>query len=211
MKTTTTLMEIMQSELINGGFNEFYNESLHTFFFDKYSFIKKIMACDDDTYPIITKKFFNNYSFDESFDREFKRTFINSFINRQPQKQTLEMFASDVVSLSLQLETYITQVYKNIDNYLQGLSNSSNNNSGSSLRDSRALNSDLPQDNINLNVDDTVLNYGNQNIITRDKESRDSKGTTQSTRYSIDDIDKLYDMKMKIFREYDRKCFLQIW
>ncbi len=47
-KHTTTLMDILRSELIKRGENEFINDGRLTFFDDKYAFIEKVAKFDDD-------------------------------------------------------------------------------------------------------------------------------------------------------------------
>ena len=107
-KHTTTLMDILRSELIKRGENEFINDGRLTFFDDKYAFIEKVAKFDDDVYDIVTKHFFGNRSYpDKTIDRNFKEAFTNRFMDRQIGRQTMEAFQSQVVTLFIQYSEYI--------------------------------------------------------------------------------------------------------
>ena len=91
MKTTTTLHEIIQSELINSGNSEFFNENQLTFFDKDYSFVQKIMRYDEDIQKICDDMFFGHISLNtKESDLKFKREFINRFYNREIGLQTVE-------------------------------------------------------------------------------------------------------------------------
>lgn len=114
---------------------------------------------------------------------------------------------------------------------------------GASDTEHREANTTLPQSEINLDVNNDVLNFADDNTISKDKNvyledttsSGDRNGNINSNRdgtqdnernhdqdtntvnngltksYYIDNLDKLYDMRERIFDEFDKKCFLQIW
>lgn len=90
-----------------------------------------------------------------------------------------------------------------------------------------------------MNVNDDELTYADENRISKDKNNgnrsingkgdsdRELKGTgtndrnaNQNTKdnhteitktYTLENLEKLYNMKERLYEEYDRKCFLQIW
>lgn len=205
-------MNLIQSELIKKGKNEFFNENQLSFFDDRFAFIKKVMNYDDDIHEIVTEKIFVGFTFSTpEIDKDFKRMFINRFLVAEIQGQTIEDFGNRVVYTTLSLSKYIENVYKNIDKFMNGQSESETSNSGTGLTDFRNLMSSLPQDNINLNVDDTILNYGDTNTINRTKNKNDGKSNTVSNTYNIDNLLKAQDIFIKILNEYDRRCFLQTW
>lgn len=122
---------------------------------------------------------------------------------------------------------------------------------GTNTSDSREATSTLPQSEMNMNVDNDVLTFADDNTITKNKTTttdesnttgeRDSTGntktngqqdsntnaTTDSTRnsnqdttsnqktysktYLMENLEKLYSTRERIFNDYDRKCFLHIW
>lgn len=122
---------------------------------------------------------------------------------------------------------------------------------GTNVADSREATARLPQSEININVDNDVLTFADDNTITKNKTttndesntngSRDttsnskttgqqdsttnattdttrnsnqdttSNQTTYSKTYLMENLEKLYATRERIFNDYDRKCFLHIW
>lgn len=122
---------------------------------------------------------------------------------------------------------------------------------GTNVADSREATSTLPQSEMNMNVDNDVLTFADDNTITKNKTttndesntngSRDTtsnskttgeqdsttNATTDTTRnsnqdttsnqktysktYLMENLEKLYATRERIFNDYDRKCFLHIW
>lgn len=122
---------------------------------------------------------------------------------------------------------------------------------GTNVSDSREATSTLPQSEMNMNVDNDVLTFADDNTITKNKTTttdesnttgeRDSTGntktngqqdsttnttsdstrnsnqdttsnqTTYSKTYLMENLEKLYTTRERIFNDYDRKCFLHIW
>ena len=292
-KHTTTLMEIIQSELINAGFNEFVNGGKLTFDNQEFAFIQKVLRFDDDVKKIVDNIIFKGFSFsDERIDRYFKQSFVTRFLDREIGRQTVEAFASLVLYETIIREDYIhtvfgSEVYKYLENHVdykndqtgntkedetqnqtneetqnqnnkeqqnetQNQNNSSNTDTNSqNVSSDRELTSSLPQSEINLDVDNDILLYGDSNTISKNKTTNDSNekttGTTDSTgetittgnqdsltngkqdstrnsnqdttsnqkgltkTYLLENLDKIYTMRERLFNDYDKKCFLHIW
>lgn len=316
-KHTTTLMEIIQSELIKNGFNEFYNAGQLSFNNGKYAFIQKVLRFDVDVKHIVDYVIFKGFKFnDERIDNYFKKAFTTRFLDREIGRQTVEGFASLVVYETLIREDYIltvfgSEVYKYLENHVdykgdqtgntkedetqnqineeiqnqineeqqnetqnqnseeqqnetQNQNNSSNTDTNSqNVSSDRELTSSLPQSEINLDVDNDILLYGDSNTISKNKTTNDSNekttgqsdstgetittgtqdstgetitngtqdtttnGTQDNTRnsnqdtisnqnsltktYLLENVDKLYTMRERLFDDYDKKCFLHIW
>lgn len=153
---------------------------------------------------------------------------------------------------------------KEQQNETQNQNNSSNTDTNSqNVSSDRELTSSLPQSEINLDVDNDTLLYGDSNTISKNKTTNDSNekttgtldstgetittgnqdltgetittgnqdsitnGTQDSTRnsnqdsvtnqnsltktYLLENLDKLYVMRERLFNDYDKKCFLHIW
>lgn len=212
MKTTTTLYEIIHAELIYRGHNEFFNKNQLSFYDNDYAFIKKIMRYDEDVEEIVNDKIFQNVSLEtESSDKDFKKTFINRFFNREIAQQTLEAFSSQVVYTFLMREDYLNLLYDELEDYIQGKTTNDEEGKSKEKTDNRSLSSDLPQNEINLNVDDTVLNYGNENTITRTKTEKEDSRKSEQRQFNLDDLLKTKDLLEEIFIDFDRKCFMQVW
>lgn len=212
MKTTTTLHEIIQSELINSGNSEFFNENQLTFFDKDYSFVQKIMRYDEDIQKICDDMFFGNISLNtKESDLKFKREFINRFYNREIGLQTVEAFKSQVIYVFLTHFDYINYLYDELDDFIKMRNDSDTKDTGNKVADNRYLSSELPQNQINLNVENTVLDYGDLNTISRDKEDTIGNTKTQTKQYDLDNLLNSKNLLMEVFDEFDRKCFLQTW
>lgn len=276
-KHTTTIMEIIQSELIKAGFNEFLNGGKLTFDNQEYQFIQKVLRFDDDVKKIVDNIIFKGFRFnDERIDRYFKEAFTTRFLEREIGRQTVEAFASLVLYETIIREDYIFtvfghEVYKYLENHVDydsketgnlveneiqnrvndETSNTTENeknkgeshSTGTNISSDRELTSSLPQSEINLDVDNDVLLYGDSNTISKNKTNttddedtsstrdttgenvmnanedstrdtnQDTKGTQQSLTktYLLENLDKIYSMRERLFNDYDKKCFLHIW
>lgn len=292
-KHTTTLMEIIQSELQRNGFNEFVNDGKLTFDNQEYAFIQKVLRFDDDVKKIVDNTFFKGFRFnDERIDRYFKEAFTTRFLDREIGRQTVEAFASLVLYETIIREEYIytvfgSELYKYLENHVdykgevignavedetqnqineeiqnqtseENTDNTSNEtyseditSNGTNVSDSREATTTLPQSEMNMNVDNDVLTFADDNTITKNKTKttdetnttgeRDTIGnskttgqqdsttnattdttrnsnqdttsnqTTYSKTYLMENLEKLYSTRERIFNDYDRKCFLHIW
>lgn len=292
-KHTTTLMEIIQSELQRNGFNEFVNDGKLTFDNQDFAFIQKVLRFDEDVKKIVDNVFFKGFKFnDERIDRYFKEAFTTRFLDREIGRQTVEAFAGLVLYETIIREEYISRVfgnelYKYLENHVdykgevigntiedeiqnqineelqkqtseENTDNTSNEtykedttSKGTNVSDSREATSTLPQSEMNMNVDNDVLTFADDNTITKNKTTttdesnttgeRDSTGNTKTTgkqdsntnattdskrnsnqdttsnqktyskTYLMENLEKLYSTRERIFNDYDRKCFLHIW
>lgn len=260
-KHTTTLMEIIQSELQRNGHNEFYNFGQLSFNNDDYAFIQKVLHFDDDVKKIVDEKIFKNFRFnDERIDRYFKEAFTTRFLDREIGRQTVEGFASLVLYETIIREDYIFRVfgsdlYKYLENHVdfnsdeienqiseENQDNTSNEtyddntvSQGTSVSDDREATSTLPQSEMNINVDNDVLTFADDNTITKNKTTtnddekttgkRDTTGNTKTNgtqdttsnqkslqkTYLMENLEKLYTLRERIFNDFDKKCFLHIW
>lgn len=205
-------MDVIQSELIRAGKNEFFNDNQLTFGEDEFAFIKKAMNYDSDVDKIVTLKFFINFSFkNKALDTMFKRAFVNKFLNRQFMYQTIEAWASQIVSYLLMHEQEMTALYENFDKMLANTSNTTTKANQSGTTDNRNLRSTLPQDNVNLNVDNTVLDYGDENNISRNKSVSNNDSTQTGTKFSPETFKQLQGIYEKYLKDLDRIAFLQSW
>lgn len=221
---TTTLMEILQSELQNRGHNEFVNKGHLSFNDSEFAFIQKILRFDDDVHNIVNRTFFKGFKFnDERIDRYFKEAFVTRFLDREINRQTVEAFASQVLYVTLTREDYIFTVFgSEMQKYLEqhtetisedrgkALENATEQGQtkqrqqqktheqheeeshethedeehadGTTTNDNRNAESTLPQSEVNINVDNTNLDYADTNTISRDKgvSSDDKKSNGKS-------------------------------
>ena len=225
---TITLFDYIQSELIKQGFDEFVDSDGNLVLFDEeFQFMTKILSFDEDVEKIVNQ-LFNGVSLDKrEHDQHFKKSFLYRFMNRQINRQTIDSFKVELMATFLVNQNYINTVYSDLDLFItQGQTSESDHlqendqqsNSGS-MTDNRQAYAELPQSNVQLDVDSTVMDYANDNTISRNKQTTDqnTKGkTTSNTKgtnktYQMDNLFKSSGIMEKILNIFDRKCFLQIW
>lgn len=216
MKTITTLSEIIRSELIRRGFSDFEskNKSRVIFYDDDAPFIKKCMNYDKDVDDIVTIKFFiNNRLENLDYDKAFKKLWLNRFLSHEIGFQTMERFASQNTMCFLKLEKQIFNYYENFNKYLTGNTDSSNTGTDSKTSEMRNLESTLPQSEINLNVDDDILNYGDSNTLQKTKDNGLTTNKSSSNNFAINNLEQAIklDYMQKILNKFEKKCFLKIW
>lgn len=240
-KYTITLMDIIQSELQKKGFNEFVNDGKLTYNDKSYAFIQKILRFDEDVKKIVDDIIFQGFSFNEDrIDRYFKQAFVTRFLDREINRQTVEAFGTQVLFFTITHEDTIytvfgDELYKYLENHVDFNSDeignmisedtSDRDMTGHNTTDNRELTSSLPQSQINLNVDNDMLDYGDDNTISKNKNDstnnessktngkQDTTGNTNSLTktYLLENLEKIYSMRERLINDYDKKCFLQIW
>lgn len=212
MKTTTSLMEYLQSELINAGHNEFFNDNQLTFFDDEYAFIYKIMAYDEDVENIVNRRIFHGFKLeDPTADKLFKRGFVSRFLDREFGRQTVEAFASKVISTSIALKDYMDVSFVHAKDYMISGTDNTTTQDSTDVKDHRYLNSNLPQDMFNMNLNDDIMKTANENTISKDKDKYDSTTNQTGKNYDINKLNETFYMIERIYLEYDKKCFLHVW
>lgn len=225
---TTTLYNIIQSELIERGYNEIIDDDGNLVFFDQeHQFMTKILSFDDDVSDIVDDIFNGLMLDDETHDFHFKKSFLYRFINRQINRQTIESFKLELISTFLMNERYINNVYEDLNDFITQKSTNENENEqknkqvddGTSTSDNRSAFADLPQSSVNLDVNNTQLSYATDNTITRNKQKNknetdgESSGTSkgENRTYQLDELLKTSGLYEQIFNIFDQKCFLQVW
>lgn len=225
---TTTLFNIIRSELIKKGYNEFVNDDGELIFFsDDYQFMTKIMKYDEDVEEIVNYLFSGQSLNNPEIDTHFKKGFLYRFVNRRINRQTVEAFKLEMLSTFLTNEDYINRIYNDLDSYLtrKQLSDNRNKqvnkqeNKGTTVTDNRSAFADLPQSTANLDVDSSVMNYATDNTISKNKQvnSQETDGKTVgensgvSRSYELDELFKTNGLLEQIYNTFDKKCFLQVW
>lgn len=206
-------MNILQSELINSGFNEFdLKDNQLTFFDDDHVFIKKILNYDEDVEKIVNLKFFFNLKLDDDInDKRFKKHFINRFFNNRPCFQTIESFASQVVYIFLNNIDFLNEYYDNIDKYFQGKTESEDTGNTETISDNRTATATLPQSEVNINVDNTILDYADDNTIMRSKDVNINDNRNDSKKFDINTLLDSRNILENVFNQFEEHCFLKTW
>lgn len=211
-KYTVTMHDYLTSEFQNMGYNEFLETDANGANIIKgfgNGFIHNQIDYDDTTKFIVDSKIFHGFTFtNQDADVNFKKAFINRFMNREIKFQTIDIFASRLVSLCIENDVFISTYFSSdINKYLNNQSES--NGSNNSTSDSRNLISTLPQSEINLDIDDDVLTYGDSNNISKNKNSGSNQ--SQNKSYNLNNLNEIFKMKDIMLNEFDKKLFMQIW
>src|SRR5690625_3823563 len=225
---TTTIFNYLQSELIKRGYNEFVDKDGRLVFFDKdHQFITKIFSYDEDVSKIVDDLFNGMFLDDAVHYEHLKKKFLYHFINRQINRQTIESFKLELLSVFMSNKTYINMVYEDLEDHIlqKNISHSDNEqnnnqvNSGSTTSDNRSAFADLPQSTANLDVNSTVMQYPSDNTISRNKQTnqQETDGSTtneshsENRSYQLDELFKSNGVLENILNIFDVKCFLQVW
>lgn len=210
---TATVYDLLESEIMKTGLNEYVDDNGKLIFFDsEYSIMSKILAYEDDIYQLITKKFFIGQRLqDEEMDKKFKKAFLHRFLHREINRQTIETFATQVVYTFMANEDFINRIYSDLDQYLLGKTTSNQDSSNTSTTDNRSAFSQLPQNNVHLDVDSTVMTTANDNTISRNKQATTQNQQNENSQYKLDELYKINGLIDMILDKFDIKCFLQTW
>lgn len=225
---TTTLFNVIKSELINEGFNEFVDDDgILIIYEEDLQFITKILKYDSDVQKIVEKLFTGLSLTNRENDEHFKKTFLVRFLNRQINFQTVESFRVALLSTFLMNQHYMNTVYNDLDTYINQSQINENTTKqtneqrtdGSTTADNRQAYAQLPQNNVQLDVNSTIMESANDNTISRNKQVNQQENTGETTgesrsenkSYQLNALLQSSTIMENIFNEFDRKCFLQVW
>lgn len=225
---TTTLFNIIQSELIKKGLNEFVNENGELVFFERENqFTRKILMFDTDVKEVVNDLLQGVNLNNAIHDENFKKAFIYRFLNRQINRQTVEAFQFELLATFLSKQDYINTVYEDIEKYItqENSSNQENNqinkqiSENTNVSDNRSAYANLPQSNLNLDFNNSIIETADDNTVSRNKQTSnqvndtnvEGSNITQSKQYQLDELMKASGLITSILDEFDKKCFMQIF
>lgn len=210
LKTTTRLIDIIQSELIEKGENEFYNKingiDQLTYFMPEYAFIRKIMKYTPNVKEILDRMIYNDISLDdEKADLFFKKAFINRFYSREIGQETIELFAGQLTHYYITHEDYIINLHDNYKKFMVSGTHSATTDSTQNGTNSGTA--DLPQDEPTLDLTTNIMNYANTNTVNRGFNNKGATGDTSTfDPAKLSSIMRAWDV---LFKDIDKKLFLQ--
>lgn len=217
MKITSSLYYIICSELINNGYNEFItpNRNQLTYYDKNARVISQInMYEKDEIIKACQNTIFYGLSFLNNYRKRFEKEFINHFLIRNIKYQTYEVARLQLVSFVFENLELIESIY-NAENLLLGKSQmtSTGKTTSETTNKNNSLYADLPQDNINMNVNNDTLDYASNNSINKSKSNgtSDSNNVSNSQSYNIDNLTKLYMFKAQLFNDLDKRLFSQLF
>lgn len=212
MTVTATLNDFIESELVKQGFNEITNGKELVYFDSNFALSKKIMSYDVDVAEIVNNYFFLGHTLDNpDNDKHFKKGFLTRFLNREINRQTFEAFSMQVVYTFMTQEDYVNRLYTDLDKYLANTQVNKQENDGMTTSDNRSAFSELPQNNVQLDVNDTVMTTANDNTISRNKQTNNGKSNGETSNYRLDELFKINGLLDQVYTKFDENCFLQVW
>lgn len=216
LKKTTRIIDIITSIFINNCISEFENDCKNqiTFFDDNFSYFKKINNFDDYTYELMNKHFFKDNVFkSKKADKEIKKIFFARFLNREIGRQTFEIFLSELVHIFYMYDDVLSFYYDNIEKFLIMQKENNIKNDNDNTQDIRSIYTTLPQDDINLNLNNDLMGYGDNNTISKTKNIQKGKSENVLNEYDYSIMLKYVNNNIVdiLMKKIDEKCFSQVW
>ena len=85
------------------------------------------------------------------------------------------------------------------------------NNNSTSTNKSNSIYSNLPQNQINMNLDIDTLDYADDNTISKNRSTNSGTDRSTSSAYDIEALSKISALKEQIFKDMDNLLFSQLY
>ena len=85
------------------------------------------------------------------------------------------------------------------------------NNNSTSTNKSNSIYSNLPQNQINMNLDIDTLDYADDNTISKSRSTNSGTDRSTSSAYDIEALSKISALKEQIFKDMDSLLFSQLY
>ena len=215
MTRTITLYELLKQEYLRTFYTDLVDKGRNqiTFYSKKDRVLSRLIAYSkEDTNILEVARYSIFYGLGdylkEDVRHQFEHDFINRFINRRFNYQTYEIVSAKLSSIVSSNANIINSVYDN--EFILGHSsgNSVINSSGNNR--SNAINSSLPQDQVNMDLERELLEYADNNSINKSKFNQNSTTTNSNTKKSVEEVEKMLLLKEKIWLLIDKTLFTQI-
>lgn len=209
MKTTTRLYDIIYGELDRHRV-EIYRSN-NQIIFNQNNLMRKTLEYKD---PKFIKMLQDNlfYATSNINQRErFEREFLQRFINRVIKYQTVDLFSTYLASFISEYQDLINYTYDKYDLLVTGQVETVSNNNSTTTNKSNSIYSNLPQNQINMNLDIDTLDYADDNTISKSRATNRGTDRSTSSAYDIDALSKISVLKEQIFKDMDSLLFSQIY
>ena len=209
MKTTSRLYDIIYGELERHR-AEIYRSN-NQIIFNQANLMRKTLEYKD---PNFIKMLEDNLFFGTSAinQRErFEREFLQRFINRVIKYQTFDLFSTYLASFISEYQELINYTYDKYDVLVTGQVETVSNNNSTATNKSNSIYSNLPQNQVNMNLDIDTLDYADDNTISKSRATNSGTDRSTSSAYDIDALSKISALKEGIFKDMDRLLFSQIY
>ena len=209
VKTTSRLYDIIYGELERHG-AEIYRSN-NQLIFNQANLMRKTLEYKDPYFIKILREalFYGTTTINQR--ERFEREFLQRFINRVIKYQTVDLFATYLASFVSEYNELINYTYDKYDMLVLGQVDTVNNNNSTSTNKSNSIYSNLPQNQINMNLDIDTLDYADDNTISKSRATNSGTDKSTSSAYDIEALSKISALKEQIFKDMDNLLFSQFY
>lgn len=208
VKTTSRLYDIIYGELERHRV-EIYRTN-NQIIFNQANLMRRTLEYKDPNFiKMLQETLFYGTSNINQRER-FEREFLQRFINRVIKYQTVDLFATYLASFISEYKELINYTYDKYDMLVTGQVDTVSNNNSTSTNKSNSIYSNLPQNQINMNLDIDTLDYADDNTISKSRATNSGTDRSTSSAYDIDALSKISALKEQIFKDMDKLLFSQI-
>ena len=209
VKTTSRLYDIIYGELERHR-AEIYRSN-NQIIFNQANLMRKTLEYKDQTFiKMLQETLFYGTSNINQRER-FEREFLQRFINRVIKYQTVDLFSTFLASFVSEFQELINYTYDKYDMLVTGQVETVSNNNSTSTNKTNSIYSNLPQSQINMNLDIDTLDYADDNTISKSRSSNSGTDRSTSSAYDIEALSKISALKEQIFKDMDNLLFSQIY
>lgn len=209
VKTTTRLYDIIYGELDRHRV-EIYRSN-NQIIFNQSNLMRKTLEYKDPYFiKMLQETLFYGTSNINNRER-FEREFLQRFINRVIKYQTIDLFSTYLASFISEYQELINYCYDKYDMLVMGQVDTVSNNNSTTTNKSNSIYSNLPQNQINMNLDIDSLDYADDNTITKSRATNSGTDRSTSSAYDIDALNKISALKEQIFKDMDSLLFSQLY
>ena len=209
VKTTSRLYDIIYGELETHR-AEIYRSN-NQIIFNQNNLMRKTLEYKDPYFmKMLQESFFYGTSNINQRER-FEREFLQRFINRVIKFQTVDLFSTYLASFVSEYQELINYCYDKYDLLVTGQVETVSNNNSTSTNKSNSIYSNLPQNQINMNLDIDTLDYADDNTISKNRSTNSGTDRSTSSAYDIEALSKISALKEQIFKDMDNLLFSQLY
>lgn len=209
VKTTSRLYDVIYAELDRHRV-EIYRSN-NQIIFNQNNLMRKTLEYKDPYFiKMLQETLFYGTSNINQRER-FEREFLQRFINRVIKYQTFDLFTTYLASFVSEYQELINYTYDKYDLLVMSQVETVSNNNSTSTNKTNSIYSNLPQNQINMNLDIDTLDYADDNTISKNRATNSGTDRSTSSAYDIEALSKISALKEQIFKDMDRLLFSQIY
>ena len=211
---TVSLYDYISSELNYLENSNYLSKDKNYINYFTYNYMKQIQLYTDPVEKITNENIFLfNCLPNPEHDKHFKKIFVTQFLTREIAYQSFEVFSTKVASVFLANYELLAHYYENIDKILAQNTENKSQSDNTQSNNQRSIISTLPQNAINLSLEDDDLDYADTNTISKNSTSNNGLTNNATKNYNIDTMIKHLgnNVLIEVLNQFDKKCFLQTW